>query len=319
MKGEYLMSDTVNKCLMLPIDITEESLKPIDFVVRLYPSLQNINLVLCYLLPPLPPVYREKAESPAILKRRRELLSTREKEMRTAFSRARDVLTRAGFDRELIQEHVQDREISVARHTCLLANIKKVDAVLLQKRVSSSIEGFLKDDPTSEMLRHCLTSPIWLIDGNIDPSTVAVCIQHEEASLRIADHISFMLAETGARFVLLHVSRAASKAMFGEADHPGEELRNWFGTSAGMEIEPYLDESVTIARNAGIDGSRIRMGVLPGRGNTAMEILSYCRENRIGMVALGHSPPAGTWGFLRGSVTKQIMAEFLNMAVFISQ
>lgn len=68
MKGEYLMSDTVNKCLMLPIDITEESLKPIDFVVRLYPSLQNINLVLCYLLPPLPPVYREKAESPAILK-----------------------------------------------------------------------------------------------------------------------------------------------------------------------------------------------------------------------------------------------------------
>ncbi|MCE5335211.1 MAG: universal stress protein [Desulfobacteraceae bacterium] len=308
------------KCLLLPIDGSREALRPIEFVSRLYPGLRDVNLILGYLVSPLPPAYSGMyADSADIMKRRREYLENREKETRRIFADAKEVLLKAGFAEELLHEHMEQREMSVAKHACLLADMKKVDAVLVQQTVSSALEGFLKGSSPSGLLQHCLASPIWFTDGSVDPTNAAICIFNEEASLRIADHAAFMLSETNTSITLLHASKSCDYAIVSGLEPPSAELSAWASSPEGKTAMPYLAKSSELIRDQGIDESRLRIAIIPNRGDTVGEILSWCGKSGVGIVGLGHSQPEGTWSFLKTSVTKKILSSFKNMSVWVMQ
>lgn len=308
------------KCLLLPIDGTDESLRPVEFLGRLYPGLTDVNLVLSYFVPPLAPIYsRTAAEPPAVTQRRWQLLELRRQDVRRIFDTARKVLLEAGFSEELLQEHVQQREMTVARHACLLADIRKVDAILVQKRTTSHLEGFLRGNSPSALLQHCLTSPIWFTDGEIDPARAAICIFKEEASLRLADHAMFMLSETETRITFLHAAKSLSRPITCPLSGARAELASWARSPAGSEVMPYLLRAAETAGKNGVSEDRIRITLIPLKSNAAQEILSWCRENGIGTVGLGHSKPEGVWSFLKTSITRNILEDFKNMAVWVVQ
>ncbi len=310
---------TLPKCLLLPIDGTHESLRPVAFISRLYPP-SEVTLMLCYFSPPLPPVYSEEfAQSPALLRKKREFLKERQQGARRIFDCARVVLLKEGFSEELIQEHIQQREMSVAKQACVLADIRKVDAVLVQKRVTSSLEGFIRGDTTSALLEPCLSSPVWFTDGVIDPKSAAICIVNEDASLRIADHAGYMLSSTGAEITLLHVAKKPSCPLSCRPSEALKKLAGYADTPVRQDKVSYLLKASAILADYGIDESRIQITLIPDRGDTAGEILSWCASNRVGIIGLGHSQPEGVWSFLKTSVTRKIFADFKNMAVRVTQ
>ncbi len=313
-------SANLPKCLLLPIDGSDESLRPIEFVSRLYPGAHDVNLILCYFMPPPPPALSGiYAESAGLVRKRREFLESRAKDTRRIFDRAKNLLLKAGFSEELIHEHIQQKEMTVARHACLLADTKKVDAILVQKRISSSLEGFLRGTSPSTLLQHCLSSPIWFTEGEVDAGSAAICIFNEDTSLRIADHAAFMLAGTRTDITLLHASRSVQRPVScGRSDKPGE-LSRWAATPAGREIMPYLTKAADIVMDYGVEESRIQITVIPSKGDAASEILAWCRETGTAIIGLGHSQPEGIWSFLRTSVTRKILDEFRNMAVWVTQ
>jgi nucleotide-binding universal stress UspA family protein len=307
------------KCLLLPIDGTEESLRPVEFLSRLYPNPSHIGLILSYFITPLAPIYQQKPDSKEMAKRRLQVLMSRAQDTRAVLDQAKKTLLCAGFPEDLIEEHIEEKGLTVAHHACRLADIKKVDAVVVQRRTSSSLEGFLKADPTPALLRHCIVSPVWITSGTIDPSQAAVCICNEDASLRAADHAGFMLAETATRIDILHVTRSVSSPISSPAVYYSDELTRWLMTPEGAEISHFLTEAFLIIKSAGIDEARIRITILPGKGNAAQNILSYCEAQGIGIVVLGHAGSGGMWGFLKNSVTKKILLELRNMAVWVIQ
>ncbi len=312
--------ETIPKCLLLPIDGTSESLRPIKFIGRLYP-VSEVSLILCY----FPALSREvhsgivggPVEAPG---KKREILGDPHQDARRIFAEAKKVLLKAGFSEELIQEQIQQREMSVAKQACILANIRKVDAVLVQKLVTSSLEGFLKGDPTSTLLHHCLRSPVWFTEGEIDPKNAAICVVDEDASLRIADHAGFMLSGSGANITLLQAVRRLPAPISWRSSDILKRPGSW---EAGVPVSSgklaYLLRAVEILKDYGIDEGRIQITLIPDRGDTAGEILSWCANNGVGIIGLGHSAPEGVWSFLKTSVTQKILSDFKNMAVWVAQ
>lgn len=311
--------ELVPKCLLLPIDGTEESLRSVSFLGRLYPRKDHIGLILSYFLPPLSPIYRQKPDSEQMARKKKEAVQSREEDTRSVLNRARKVLIEAGFSEETIQEHVEEKQLSTAHHACRLADVKQVDAVVVQKLISSGLEGFLKGDPTPALLHHCLVSPVWLITGTVDPSHAAICLQSENASLRAADHAGFMLAETTTRITILHASQAVSYPITSPGFEPNDPLERWLATPEGSELKPFLTEACRSLADASIAEDRAQITVIPSKGDVCMEILRHGQEQGFGIVVLGHSSPGGTWGFLKSSITRKILASFKDMAVWVSQ
>lgn len=309
----------LSKCLLFPIDGTEEALRPIEFLRRLYPDLNQVGIVLCYFAPALPPAYREQRGSPEQLKKKQEYMKSREQGTRLAFEQARKDLVRVGFQSDMIHEHVLEKQVSKAKDACLLADWKKADAVLVRKQVTNTLEGLFRDDPTDDLLRHCLASPLWLVEGTVDVSHAAICITNEDASLRAADHAAFMLTGTGAEVTLLHAAKTVSHPVSTPVAHITAEVEKWLMTPEGRPVRPFLHQAHDILKREGIADERVRITVIPSQGKAASEIPVFCQKERIGIVVLGHTQPTGIKGFLKGSVTKKIIAELKNMAVWVNQ
>jgi nucleotide-binding universal stress UspA family protein len=307
------------KCLLLAIDESAECLRPLTFLTRLYPAFEDINLILCYFYPPLAPVYQEEPLTAAMAVKKEQLLEAQQNTARTVLTRARQALLTAGFAPERIQEHVQERSVSVAQHTCSLALIRKVDAVLVQKLITSKFEGFLKGDPTPGLLNQCRVSPIWFLDGRIDPSRAAICLHHEAASLRAVEHAAEMLAGTSTRIDLLHCDKARQQPLVMPLCQNGSELQGWRQTTSGAAIRPFLEKACQILTQQGINKDRVSLVVLPGKHAVAEQILEHSNDQHIGILVLGHSEPEGIWGFFEDSVTKTVLAKFKNMAIWVVQ
>jgi len=310
---------TLPKCLLLPIDGTHESLRPVAFIGRLYPP-SEVNLILCYFSAPFSPAYSgTAAQSPELQRKKREFFQERQQDARRIFDHARHVLLKEGFSEQSIQEHIQQREMSVAKQACLLADIRKVDAVLVQKRVTSSLEGFIRGDSASALLQHCLSSPVWFTEGEIDPKSAAICIVDEDASLRLADHAGYMLSGTGAEITLLHAAKKLPHLISCRPSEALKKLAGYADTPRRQDKLSYPLRASAILADYGVDESRMQIALIPDRGDTASEILSWCASIGVGIIGLGHSEPEGVWSFLKTSVTRKILADFKNMAVWVTQ
>jgi nucleotide-binding universal stress UspA family protein len=309
----------LSKCLLLPLEGAEEPLQRASFLGKLYPDRSKISIILSCLVPPLPPLYQEKLTSPEQLKKKQELLKSREEQYRLALDRAKRVLVRAGFSEGAIEEQFLERQAAKAKDACLLADRKKVDAVLVQKRFTVSLESLIASDPTHDLLQHCQVNPVWVTEGTTDVSHAAICIAAEAASLRAADHAGFMLAGTNVRVTLLHASRTISSPATSRLSLITAEVEKWLMSPEGRQIKPYLTEAHALLQREGMADENIQITLLPSQGKVASEILSYCRETGIGIAVLGHSPPSGIRGFFKGSVTKKILADLKNMTVWINQ
>jgi nucleotide-binding universal stress UspA family protein len=311
--------DLQTKCLLLPIDESAECLRPITFLTRLYPQREHLRLILCHFHAPLAPVYRQRDLPPALAARKAELLKAQKDATQAVLAGAREALMAAGFPPEQIQDHAQERSVSAAQHACSLAGIKKVNGVLVQKLISGKLEGLLRGDPAPGLLSHCLASPIWFLEGQIDPSRAAICLQAEQASLRAVNHAADMLAASATRIELLHCDKSRQTPLHLALWQPGPEFRTWELTPGGKAIRPFLEKAREILLAAGIAAERVSLTLLPGRQAVADEILAHCYRHNIGIVALGHSKPSGTWSFFEDSVTRTVLAEFKNLAVWVVQ
>lgn len=314
------MGKDINRCFLIPTDGSDESLKPVKFLGRLYAGTTNLDIIISYFKNPLPPIYSQAPDSAAIASKKRQLLRNQQREIQTAFSRARELLIDAGFPPETIREQIHEKSISVAKHACMLADIQKVDAVVVQRKVSSSLEGFLKGDPTQALLRHCLGSPVWICGGNPQPSHAVICIQAGEPSLRSVDHAAFMLAVSDTRITLLHVSSLVDEPLIAEGFDLTPEIQDWLATDRGKDMEPWIGQSIAAVQNMGIREDRVEVVIYPGRGNPSQEILEVCSDKEAGIAAVGYGGSrGGMWGFLKGSVTKKILEHSKNLSIWITQ
>jgi len=301
------------KAFLIPIDENESYVRCLEFLNNLYPRKDHLTLILNYIEPSLAPVYKGTPATSSMREKKKDLLHERKGQTRWILDNAREKLIELGFSGELVQEHVQEKQVSFAHHSCRLADMKKVDAVVVSQSITSALEGFLKGNPTPEFLHHCLVSPIWFVEGKPQVERAVVCVGAENAALRAVDHAGFMLAETNVAVDLVHVTPKVSRLQ-----HFSLDSKDWEKFLPNREAKTFMKESVRILTNGGIASERIRIVLLPGK-KIADEVLAYARSQKAGIIVLGHSRPGGTWGFLKSSVTERILHSMRDLSVWVNQ
>ncbi len=137
--------------------------------------------------------------------------------------------------------------------------------------------------------------------------------------MRMADHAGYMLSRSAAGITLLQAVRKLSAPISFRPSEGLEARACYAGMAAGSGKYAYLLRAADILKDYGIDESRIQITLIPDKGDIAAEILTWCASNGIGIVGLGHSEPEGIWSSLKTSVTRKILSDFKNMAVWVAQ
>ena len=123
-----------------------------------------------------------------------------------------DILRDAGFSQKKINCKVMHRMQSTVKDIVEYAKLGHYQTVVLGRRSFSIFEKSFSESVTNEIMGLHIRFPIWICkDPEKGRRNVLLCVDGSDASLRIADHVAFILdSEEDHDVTLLHVSREES-------------------------------------------------------------------------------------------------------------
>ena len=308
----------LSKMVVLPVDGSENALRSLDYIHLLYGSGHNLEVALKYVLPSLPPILADDRSMKRETAMKLKILEN--KNMRLAekiLSKAKDLLVKKGFKKDLVQTVSRKKDQGIAQDICNWVESKRADSVLISTRGRSRLEAFFMGEVSSKLLEYCRVCPVWIVEGKVTSNRVLVAVDSSDNALRAVDHVGFMLAGTDAPVTLFHTMRHLRRFVPQEVLDEAPELEELWKTKAGQEIEPFMNKAKEMLLQAGLNESQITTKVVDGSRSAASDILDEARNNGYGTIVMGRRGLSGVREFFMGSVSSKVLQSSTGMATWI--
>jgi nucleotide-binding universal stress UspA family protein len=217
-----------------------------------------------------------------------------------ALDSARQLLVDKGFERGCVRTMLLDKRFGTVKDIAREAKAGLYDAVVFGRRGYTLFESTLNTSVSREIMEHRINFPIWICRMPEENRTgVLVCVDESEPSMRIADHVGFILEkEKQHNITLFHVS-SGKKA----------------------EAEGVLDKAENQLQANGIEEHRIRRLTVPS-SRIVNAILDELNKGRYAVAAVGRggSESRGILGkWLMGSVSMKLMESLEKAVLWVSK
>lgn len=173
------------------------------------------------------------------------------------------------------------------------------DAVFLARHAVELLDQTFSTSVSREILNHKLDFPVWVCRRpEIGRRNVLLCVDEDKASLRVADHVGFMLQEeTQHTVTLFHVD-----------------------TGKRANVQEMLTRARRILTNYGISEARMRNLVVPSRRVTSA-IREEAERGAYAVIAMGHerAQPKGLKEWLVGSRCMKVLGMVNRCVLWVSQ
>ncbi|AGW14570.1 adenine nucleotide alpha hydrolase family protein [Megalodesulfovibrio gigas] len=212
----------MEKHLLLTVSADREASSNLRFIRHFFDALCDLRITLFYVASR--PMDQEYHFVPSALEtghqRQVPVEEIKSPEAREALQHAREWLVAEGCGAGKIETKAVYSRFGTVHDIIQEGHAGKYDAVVLGKRCVSWFEELLDDSATNRILQERIDFPVWICRR---PETglsrdVLLCLDGSEASMRMADHVGFMLGSAPRhRVQLLHVRTRAedrSAAMF---------------------------------------------------------------------------------------------------------
>ncbi len=188
-----------------------------------------------------------------------------------ALEQARTILLHAGFTDRQVEAKLKLGSGARASDIILEADKGLYDAVVLGRRGVSWLEEALGQSVTKDLLEETLNFPFWICrQPDIEREHVLLCVDGSAPSIRMADHVGFMLAEQPDQHVtMLTIKRKDD-----------------------LDAQAIFDECRASLEENNVTGKRIHTMVAKEQ-NVAQTILKVAEDQRFAVVAMGRTGVGG--------------------------
>jgi len=219
-------------------------------------------------------------------------------EVGMALQTSRKILSNWGFPAERITTRVQVEEAGVVKDIIREARQGLYDAVVLGRRGYGLFESLFATSVTARLLEDDIDFPLWISRmPEHGRKNVLLCVDGSDASLRIADHVGFMLREEDHRVTILHVNTGERK-----------------------DVDAILQAaSVKLADN-GIEQERMDISVIKSE-KVAPTILEEAERKAYAVVAVGRvgANKGGLTGWFVGSRSMKLLQRMEKAVMWVSR
>lgn len=289
----------MSRHLLITISEQQSAFYGIRFVGNLFTNKNDLKLTLYYTIPRGPQVWSGERNHESVSEA--ELQAKKyEGRGRKALSAAKKELVKMGFDDEQIETKLQKRMFSKVKDIIQEGADGLYDAVVLGRRGLSWLLETFEESVTKKILDEKSNFPIWIC-RKPDPEKkgILVCVDGSEASMRIVDHVGFVLAgEKNQRVMLLSVKNS------------GKDLKDRMETVVGTARD------LLIAN--GFPSDQIESKVVAD-SNVVRSILKEAKEGKFSAVAVGRTGAGqGLLGkIFMGSVSSRLFRELEDASLWM--
>ena len=275
------MNDYLHKKILLAMDNSRPSKAALAYAVQLSAMLPRLKYVLFHVQPMVSLFLKEEARTKSLARKQLEKITTRNARFADDLLDAyRQEMLANGITADRIEVHTQPRDLGVAKDIIDTAQQRQYDAIVVGRRGLSGIAKLYAGSVTSDILEQSQTIPVWLVDGKVPPGNVLLAVDGSEASLRMVDHVSFMLSgNTDTAITLLHVTNSAQNYCEIDLDEKGNpDLEDIVAQGDRACIDAFFPLAMQKFQAAGIDESRIHYEGIDGSRRIGKAISDYAHK-----------------------------------------
>jgi nucleotide-binding universal stress UspA family protein len=289
----------MSKHLLITVSDQQSALYGIRFAGNLFSNKHDLNITLYYTIPRGPQVWSGERNHESVSEA--ELQAKKyEGRGRKALAAAKKELIKMGFDDAQIENKLQKRRFSKVKDIIQEGADGLYDAVVLGRRGLSWLLETFEESVTKKILEEKSNFPIWIC-RKPDPAKkgILVCVDGSEASMRIVDHVGFMLAgEKDQHVTLLSVKT------------PGKNLKDRMETPVEIARDVLIDN--------GFPAEQIKSKIVED-SNVVRPILKEVKDGGFSAVAVGRTGAGqGLLGkIFMGSVSSRLFRELEDASLWI--
>ena len=289
----------MSRHLLITVSEQQSALYGIRFAGNLFSNKQDIRITLYYTIPRGPQVWTGERDHESVSEA--DLQAKKyEGRGRKALSAAKKELIKMGFDSEQIDTKLQKRRFSTVKDIIQEGADGLYDAVVLGRRGLSWLLETFEESVTKKILEERSNFPIWICrKPDLEKKGILVCVDGSEVSMRMVDHVAFMLAKEKEQPVtLLSVN-----------DYKGEMKNHW---------DTPIRNAKDILLNNGFSSEQIRSKIVDN-SNAAKAILQEAKDGGFSAVAVGRTGEGqGLLGkIFMGSVSSRLFRELEDASLWI--
>jgi nucleotide-binding universal stress UspA family protein len=307
------------KMIVVPIDGSENALKSLDYINRIFGPKHNLKISLVYLVPKLPLILVEESrKSQETVDQLQEIEKRKNQMAERILAEAKDRLMKVGFTQKTVEAVFRKIEVGVARDICSWAEkSKKADAIFITSRGHSRVIAFFTGKIANKVLEYVKVCPVWMVKGAVRNKNVLIAVDNSENAMRAVDHAGFLLSGTDVNVTVFHSKRDLRRFVPKEVlqDFPG--VQKFWQKKAGDMVAPYMKKARSKLLQAGLAENQISIKVIDGSRSAARDILNEAEEKAIDTVILGRKGYSNVEDYSMGSTTKKILDRASDMSVCV--
>jgi len=312
------MDDQLNKKILLAVDNSRPSRAALTYAIQMSAMLPRLEYVLLHIQPMVSLFLKEEARTKASARKQLEKIAKRNAQFADdLLDEYRQEMLAKGIGADRIEIQTQPRDLGVAKDIIDTAQERQYDAIVVGRRGLSGIAKLYAGSITTDILEQSQVIPVWLVDGKVPPGDVLLAVDGSEASLRMVDHVSFMLSgNTTTSVTMLHVTNSAQNYCeidLTEMDDPDFDDIVVRGDKAC--IDDFYPLAMQKFKDVDIAEDRVQYESVAGRRRIGKAIFDFARKGNFSTLVVGRRGIDKS--FFMGSVSRHLINKVDEGALWV--
>ena len=308
----------MNRKILVAIDNTRPSKLALGYAVQMATRIKDLRFVLLHIQPMVSLFLKEEARTSALARKKMEKISNRNARLaQSLLDEYQSDMIGRGIASGRIEGVTQERRLGFAKDIIEFAQQGKYDAIVVGRRGLSGIAKLYAGSVTANILEQSQVIPVWLVDGEAGAGEILVAVDGSEASLRVVDHVSFMMsADSETRMTLLHVAgNTRNTCEIEMEDPPDTELEDIIVRGDKNCIDQFYARALEKFKQAGITGERVRFETIEGRRRIGKAVMDFAEKENYHTLVVGRRGIDRS--FFMGSVSRYMINNLSDGALWV--
>lgn len=308
----------MHKKILLAVDNTRPSEMAVRYAVQMSKSVSDLQFVLLNVQPMVSQFLKDEAKTSASARKELEKVQNRHVQFSQQLLKDhRREMESQGVHPDQIETRTQSRNLGYAKDIIDITQERNYDVIVLGRRGLSGIAKLYAGSVTTDILEQSQVIPVWLVDGTAPAGDLLLAVDGSEASLRMIDHVSFMLTgATNASITMLHITNSANNYCEIDLDESvTPELDKIVRRGDRACIDQFYPHAIRKFEQAGLDAGSVHFETVEGGRRIGKAIFDFARDRKFQTLVVGRRGLAKS--FFMGSVSRHLINNLSDGALWI--